>query len=127
MTQKINVSMVACRDQAGGVRGVQRYSHRYVSILHATFVLMKKEPPLLMAGICTHDCYEVHCSNLIIGKTNVSRIVIENGDKRRRIISSIHGSNHLGVHRTNHLVSKKYYWPGMYSDISTYVSKNMFC
>lgn len=50
-------------------------------------------------------------------------MVIESSKKKRRIISSIHGSNHLGVQRTNDLVSKKYYWPGLYKDIVEYVSE----
>ena len=50
----------------------------------------------------------------MLGKTNVSRMVVENRDKQKRVISNVHSSNHLGVHRTNHLVSKKYYWPGIY-------------
>ena len=61
----------------------------------------------------------------MLGKTNVSRMVVENRDKQKMVISNVHSSNHLGVHRTNHLVSKKYYWPGMYKDICAYVSVTM--
>ena len=61
----------------------------------------------------------------MLGKTNVSRMVVENRDKQKRVISNVHSSNHLGVHRTNHLVSKKYYWPGMYKDICAYASVTM--
>ena len=50
------------------------------------------------------------------------RLVIDDSDKQKRILSSIHGDNHLGIHRTNDLISKKYYWPGLYKDITIYVS-----
>jgi len=43
-------------------------------------------------------------------------------DKRKRILASVHDSSHLGVHRTNHMVSAKYYWPGLFQDVAEYVS-----
>ena len=69
--------------------------------------------------LCKLVLRELCCCNNVLGKTNVSRMVVENKDKQKRVISSVQSSNHLGVHTglANHLVSKKYYWPGMYKDV----------
>ena len=48
-------------------------------------------------------------------------MVIECEVKRKRIISSIHASSHLGVNRTLDMVNK-YYWPGLTDDVKQYVS-----
>lgn len=50
------------------------------------------------------------------------RLVIDDKEKRKRIVSTIHDAGHMGIHRTSCLIAKKYYWPGMYKDISDYVS-----
>ena len=51
-----------------------------------------------------------------------SRLVVEDVEKQRRIISSTHDLSHFGVHRTNDVVSRKYYWPGLFNDVKSYVS-----
>lgn len=51
--------------------------------------------------------------------------MIEDSVKRRKIISNIHDANHLGIHRTNDIVSKKYYWPCLYKDVAAYVSSQL--
>ena len=50
------------------------------------------------------------------------KLVIEDAAKRRRIISSIHDSSHMGVNRSIDMVSQKYYWPGLTKDVRSYVS-----
>ena len=47
---------------------------------------------------------------------------MEDITQRKRIISSVHDSNHLGVNRTHDMVASKYYWPGLSNDIRAYVS-----
>ena len=41
------------------------------------------------------------------------RLVIEEPDRRARIVATIHDANHLGINRTLDMVAKKYYWPGL--------------
>lgn len=50
------------------------------------------------------------------------RLVVEDFEKRRRIIATSHDLGHFGVHRTNDIISKKYYWPGLFNDVRNYVS-----
>ena len=50
------------------------------------------------------------------------RLVIEQVQKRKRVIESIHSSSHFGVNRTLDLVSSRYYWPGLTNDVKQYVS-----
>jgi len=52
----------------------------------------------------------------------VERLVVEDAGQRKRIISSIHDTSHLGVNRTHDMVACKYYWPGLSNDIRAYVS-----
>ena len=51
----------------------------------------------------------------------MSRLVVEDEGKRKRIISAIHDPNHLGVNRTLSMVTTKYYWPGITTDVKDYV------
>ena len=63
-----------------------------------------------------------------LGKTSATpRLVIEDREQQKRIISSIHNECHLGMNRTNELVAKKYYWPGLYKDVNVYVSSYSMC
>ena len=48
--------------------------------------------------------------------------VVEDTEQRKRIIASIHNASHLGLNRTNNTVANKYYWPGLFTDVRTYVS-----
>lgn len=64
-------------------------------------------------------------SALRIGKKGFERLVIEDPTERERIVRSIHDSVHLGINRTMDMISVKYYWPGMSSDIRLYVSQNL--
>ena len=48
--------------------------------------------------------------------------MIEDPDQRKRIVSSIHDTSHMGLNRTTDMVSGKYYWPGLTSDVKAYVS-----
>ena len=62
---------------------------------------------------------------MCIGKDRKqSRLVVEDSDRRRRILARAHNDHHFGLHRTNDLVSKKYYWPGLYKDVNAFVSIN---
>ena len=58
----------------------------------------------------------------IESKETTNRLVVEDGAKRERIISSIHDTSHLGVNRTLDMVTAKYYWPGLTRDVKQYVS-----
>ena len=49
-------------------------------------------------------------------------MVIEYTFQRKRIISSIYDTSHLGVNRSLDMVSTKYYWPGLTKDVRSYVS-----
>ena len=49
------------------------------------------------------------------------KLVIEDPAQRRRIVSSIHDSSHMGVNRSLDIVSQKYYWPGHTKDVHSYV------
>ena len=57
-----------------------------------------------------------------IGAVVQERLVIENPDQRKRIVSSIHDTSHMGLNRTTDMVSGKHYWPGLTSDVKAYVS-----
>ena len=62
-----------------------------------------------------------------IGALVQERLVIEDPDRQKRIISSIHDTSHMGLNRTTDMVSGKYYWPGLTSDIKAYVSSFIYC
>ena len=49
------------------------------------------------------------------------RLVVEDSEQRKRIISIIHDKNHLGVNGPNEMVAQKYYLPGVYKDVTSYV------
>ena len=57
-------------------------------------------------------------------KENVKqpRLVVEDPAKRKRVIASLHDSNHLGINRTLDMVNAKYYWPGLTKAVKDYVS-----
>ena len=57
-----------------------------------------------------------------IGAVVQERLVIEDPDQWKRIVSSIHDTSHMGLNRTTDMVSGKYYWPGLTSDVKAYVS-----
>ena len=50
------------------------------------------------------------------------RLVVEDRDKRERIVATIHDQSHVGVNRTLDMISSKYYWPGLTTDVKEYVS-----
>ncbi len=50
------------------------------------------------------------------------RLVVEEKDKRKRIVASIHDESHVGVNRTLDMISSKYYWPNLTMDVKEYVS-----
>ena len=43
-----------------------------------------------------------------IGAVSQERLVIEDADQRKRIISSIHDTAHMGLNRTTDMVAAKY-------------------
>lgn len=51
--------------------------------------------------------------------------------KRKEILKTFHDNpttgGHLGIFKTYHRISDKYFWPGMKSDISKYVNKCKIC
>ena len=48
--------------------------------------------------------------------------MVEDVNKRNRVMKSIHNSSHFGINRTLDLVSSKYYWPGLTNDVKQYLS-----
>ena len=52
----------------------------------------------------------------------IERLVVEDPEKRKRLVSSVHDSSHFGVNRTLDMICSKYYWPGLTSDVKCYVS-----
>ena len=47
--------------------------------------------------------------------------MVEDVNKRTRVMESIHNSSHFGINRTLDLVSSKYYRPGLTNDVKQYV------
>ena len=62
-----------------------------------------------------------------IGALVEERLVVEDPDQQKRIVSSIHDTSHMGLNRTTDMVSAKYYWPGLTSDVKAYVSFSCQC
>ena len=52
----------------------------------------------------------------------IPRLDVEDLEKRKRIVANSHDGNHFGVHRTNDVVSSKYYWLGLFTDVRQYAS-----
>ena len=50
------------------------------------------------------------------------RLVVEDLEKHKRIISSSRDGSHMGLNRTNDIIAGKYYWPGLSTDVKAYVS-----
>ena len=59
-----------------------------------------------------------------IGAVVQERLVIEDPDQQKRIVSSIHDTSHMGLNRTTDMVSGKYYWPGLTAAVKAYVSSH---
>ena len=64
----------------------------------------------------------LHAARPKIGALVRERLVVEDPDRRKRIVASIHDTSHMGLNRTTDMVSGKYYWPGLTSDVKAYVS-----
>ena len=62
--------------------------------------------------------------NTELGTDNgeTQRLVVEEREKRERIIATIHDPSHVGVNRTLDMIASKYYWPGLTTDVKKYVS-----
>ncbi len=39
----------------------------------------------------------------------------------------VHNASHLGINRTLDMVSARYYWPGLTTDVKNYVSNIIVC
>ena len=47
---------------------------------------------------------------------------------RGHILKECHDKmRHLGIDKTHDLISKKYYWPGLYKEINKYINACMIC
>ncbi len=58
------------------------------------------------------------------------QVIVPCGDFRKQIISDFHDSpyaGHVGINKTNRLVSRYYSWPGMDKDINDYVRTCHLC
>ena len=49
---------------------------------------------------------------------------MEDQEKRKQIVATIHDFSRLGINRTLDLVASKYYWPGQSKDVMKYVSSD---
>ena len=49
------------------------------------------------------------------------RLVVEDTEQRRRIVSITHEDGHFGVKRTYDTIASKYYWPGLFMDVKQHV------
>ena len=80
--------------------------------------------------LCTLKICAALVTNVIVtvlyaterGSSTQRRLVVEDQEQRKRIVATIHDSNHLGINRTLDLVCSKYYWPGQSKDVIEYVS-----
>ena len=45
------------------------------------------------------------------------RLVVEDKEQRRRIVSIAHEDGHFGVKRTYDTIASKYYWPGLFMNV----------
>ena len=45
------------------------------------------------------------------------RLVVEDMEQRRRIVSITHEDSHFGVNRTYATIASKYYWPGLFLNV----------
>ena len=63
----------------------------------------------------------MHTTRVDDGRQGTTRLVVESVDKRQRIVSLTHDDGHFGVNRTNATIASKYYWPGLYTDVKSYV------
>ena len=62
------------------------------------------------------------CCNISCVETDGKmKLVVEDVQKRKRILSNAHDTGHFGINRMLDLVSK-YYWPGISRDVKEYVS-----
>ena len=68
---------------------------------------------------CMHDSYQctIHMK---------MKLVVEDVQKRKRILTNAHDSGHLGVNRMLDLVSK-YYWQRLSEEVKEYVSMAHIC
>ena len=85
---------------------------------------MRIETTLFSLKHVTSDCFSfVHTTNIDDGCHNAARLVVENLDQRQRIVSLTvtHDDGHFGVNRANSTITSKYYWPGLYTDVKSYV------
>ncbi len=53
--------------------------------------------------------------------------MVDDTIKRQRIVECVHNASHLGINRTLDMVSARYYWPGLTTDVKNYVSNMCHC
>ena len=63
----------------------------------------------------------MHTTRVDDGCQGTTQLVVESVDKCQRIVSLTHDDGHFGVNRTNATIASKYYWPGLYTDVKSYV------
>lgn len=73
-------------------------------------------------GMYRYECYIIFCLTAKSRALVAARLVIEDVEKRRRIVRSTHNGSHLGLNRMNYMVASKYYWPGLFNDIQVKVT-----
>ena len=53
--------------------------------------------------------------------------MLDDTAQKKRIVSSVHDSSHLGVNRTLDLVFTKYYWPRLTNDVKKHYVSDLVC
>ncbi len=90
----------------------------------------------LIAGYAVDPWFsdQAHLENLILDEDlwhKDGKIVVPDcGDLRLKLISDFHDTpyaGHLGINKTNRLVSRYYWWPNMVQDVTNYVRECHSC
>ena len=90
----------------------------------------------LIAGYAVDPWFsnQAHLENLILDEDlwhKDGKIVVPDcGDLRLKLISDFHDTpyaGHLGINKTNRLVSRYYWWPNMVQDVTNYVKECHSC
>ena len=53
------------------------------------------------------------------------RLVVKTKKEQDKLIKSTHDAAHLGRDKTRSVLNERYYWPDMYSQVCSYVSKRV--
>lgn len=75
-------------------------------------------------------CKYVRSSNQYFDNEDEDWKIVVSKDRRAELIKSCHDAptcGHLGLYKTFHRLGQKYFWPGMLSDVASYIRKCTTC